>query len=607
LNFTLDASASVDPDQIQGENETFIWSCFTTSGAFCRFENSFVMANIPVMTIPAFSLAVGEYNFTVLYIKGRRFSTSSVIITIQNDLSPIVLLSSVPSIINRDEKLVIQGNATIINGDPNIKLKYDWIVNTTRGIAIPLNSENLLSRLEQPTLVINPNMLTIGESYIFTLIATYSDVTRSVSGFATSGAIMVNRPPQPGTFVVTPTIGVTAQTQFTLLCSQWFDQDQPLLYSFSYLQGSQWVTLSVASQSNQVTLTLPAGNPFANYSLLLEARIVDRLGAATVIYRNVTVNPLPGKNSTQLVELAASKAASSLADALVNDDSQQVVQVLNTVVQLVNTPLVSSPLGPIVNNCPNQCSGHGSCIQRVCTCDVGWSTSDCSLSDQELRQRQQLRQQLLTSLVQSSNSSQQQDPLTQQDIVQQVAIVSQITSKPEELSSESKQLAVAFVSSLLTASTVQDDARGQNPIIVDDLTASTVASALSNIAEAVFSSPPNTNASSQVKELAASVSNTINQLGSVLLASKVPGEVPSQILQPGLSITAQKEFAAILNNLTVQVEQYDLDIYQGSIKLPSNILSQSRSSRNIRSIMKTAALDIAPFDIVSLHLTRSTR
>lgn len=31
--------------------------------------------------------------------------------------------------------------------------------------------------------------------------------------------------------------------------------------------------------------------------------------------------------------------------------------------------------------CPNRCSGHGDCTGSVCTCEPGYSGSDCSLYD----------------------------------------------------------------------------------------------------------------------------------------------------------------------------------------------------------------------------------
>ena len=42
----------------------------------------------------------------------------------------------------------------------------------------------------------------------------------------------------------------------------------------------------------------------------------------------------------------------------------------------------SSVLGFVRAECPNACSGHGSCGSHdMCTCDRNWQGADCSLSE----------------------------------------------------------------------------------------------------------------------------------------------------------------------------------------------------------------------------------
>eukprot|EP00299_Pterocystis_sp_00344_P000618 c10200_g1_i1.p1 GENE.c10200_g1_i1~~c10200_g1_i1.p1 ORF type:complete len:836 (-),score=200.47 c10200_g1_i1:53-2560(-) len=52
---------------------------------------------------------------------------------------------------------------------------------------------------------------------------------------------------------------------------------------------------------------------------------------------------------------------------------------LDTLNQLSNSTYSDHHL-ELTSDCPNECSGHGSCFLRTCRCDDGWSAFDCSLS-----------------------------------------------------------------------------------------------------------------------------------------------------------------------------------------------------------------------------------
>jgi hypothetical protein len=583
-NITLNASSSYDPDRTVGDIETFVWTCYDAAGSYCKFANGFTLPNSSIAIIPPYTLAEGVFSFSLNYIKGGRLATARTSITVAPGLPPIINIKTfLPSKINRNEKVSVLTQVTLISGDPLAKLRYQWRITNSNGNDISKMLRNMGTDLNQQNLIIQPNLLEIGEEYVFTLIASVLVGKRSgsdVSGSASTGLTVVNEPPRPGSCAVSPSSGIAAETKFESVCVQWTDEDLPLTYTFGYLDAqNRFVALARSSFSNRASFALPSGNPSTNHSLTIVSRVVDKLGAVSEVRQVITVKPPTAQNATEMATIAAQKADAQLNQMLASKDAESVVQVVSALTQLVNTP---SPQILSNSSCPNKCSLHGSCIKGGCICDQGWTTKDCSVQTEELKVRQNLRQKLLTSLVQAANVTSAQEPLSLEFVLQQATVASQIVNKPEELNLATKNLAIQYATSLVQITLAPaSEEKGQNAIPMNDEVATAIVSTLNGVTATV---KPSSNAvdpvqdRKDVKQLSGSIIDTVRQLQSAISASQIPGEQPIAISQPEISLSVQKVIPFVLNDLFVNMQSFDTARSSAKVNLPENLVPQLSNS-----------------------------
>lgn len=162
--------------------------------------------------------------------------------------------------------------------------------NITQALAVPSSSVDL---------VLKPNALPPRTAVTLRLSAAdvggaaYADVSLAVSGKPLGGGVSIS--PPAGTGLGTP---------FILNTSGWIDSDQPLMYAFSYTISSgvggaaQEVFISPFSPFSSVNTTLPAGDPGAGYTLVIQAYAKVRRGSA--VLRTVPVAEAAVVQSTEL-------------------------------------------------------------------------------------------------------------------------------------------------------------------------------------------------------------------------------------------------------------------------------------------------------------------
>jgi hypothetical protein len=73
---------------------------------------------------------------------------------------------------------------------------------------------------------------------IIIIITTSSDSSQGQLTSTASVTIIVNEPPSPGLFHVSPKNGTELLTSFTMSASLWVDPDLPLQYAFGFIDAT---------------------------------------------------------------------------------------------------------------------------------------------------------------------------------------------------------------------------------------------------------------------------------------------------------------------------------------------------------------------------------
>ena len=300
---TLDASGSYDADTdlstatskelisaIQKLN--FQWSCIQLEpflSNYCRFKivrSTYAPYILSVIGNSGTPGTLSEIKLTVF--DGTR--SSSVFLSMRglSAIEPTVSLWSLtPTYMNVNSPLKLQGkiNATSIGN-------ATWSVDNTD---IDLsNTNNVLTSIKKPFaaddsggifLVLNPNVLGIRASYIFTLtadIARAGTSTGSIQSYATV-KIETNGPPIPGVLDISPLTGIALQTQFILSASLWHDSDLPLSYIFYYIDPSSLkkTVIQSRSETSYGSTKLPSGDVDKNSSIACGVMVYDNLDAVS--------------------------------------------------------------------------------------------------------------------------------------------------------------------------------------------------------------------------------------------------------------------------------------------------------------------------------------
>eukprot|EP01040_Poterioochromonas_malhamensis_P013812 gene13813-15231_t len=231
----LDASSSIDKDSPSSALQ-YTWACSIVSlqnyGGAC---SGFASSGGSAQSVSGKNLTAGSYSIvlTVRNSAGRQ-DTASVALTVVGIPLPRVTISAgSQSRYNPSDKVILnaavlitRNNVTTVSWScssfPNITLQA--LTSTVRQFA---GVGTYQMPLSFPT-----NVLQAGLSYTFTLAAAYAGI---VGGSGQSSVtIVMNRPPQGGQLVASPTKGTAQSTSFSLIASQFTDDvvDLPLSYSF---------------------------------------------------------------------------------------------------------------------------------------------------------------------------------------------------------------------------------------------------------------------------------------------------------------------------------------------------------------------------------------
>ncbi|KAK3752814.1 hypothetical protein QZH41_016346, partial [Actinostola sp. cb2023] len=365
----IDGSSSYDPD-VGPKNltgMTFLWLCRKASASFPKqyinLKSSFsvsdllsakvdtsgacyanqpyiVQNNAPKILLTTSKLAIEKYVVQLVIRKGDRVSTTEQTIEIVKGEPPsidIICAENCREKVNPSERLSLSAEC---NGAGCWgKLFYDWTMYIlTEGntwTVATYNSSQATSKPGSRITIIGKNTLEGGRQYKIEVTA-----KRQIGpkGLATA-VFHVNSPPFGGKCEVSPRVGHVLMTKFHFRCRDWKDPDEPLSYQFLFASEGSEQTLLYYGAKAEIHEGLPLGAAASNYTLNIEIRIADRLGAKTNTFLSVESRP-PHQDSTQVMEEISSMTSgnNSVLDSLRKSGQPQAVTLtISTISSLLNT------------------------------------------------------------------------------------------------------------------------------------------------------------------------------------------------------------------------------------------------------------------------------
>ena len=320
--FDLDGSGSTDPDLgkpgAPGNNQTFTWQCKTLSldadtgvetESSCEDElDELFGSNGKFIRGVGEKIRVGpRYKFTLTYQNAGLTNSFSTIVTAVVDPVPVVVVKTPhPATVSSTAPLRLVGSVSRARGSGDGKIRVSWSssppldFSDRRLFATPTNS---------PRMTINANVLVPGERYVFTLRARQDG--QAADGFASTGAIFVAGPPDPGTVVATPSEGTALDTMFTIATQGWGGGS--LRYTLGYVLSDARgrdvdVPLLVESTLSQVSGLLPANVSSDHARIFAIARATDAHGASSRVEGTVRVLKTPRGDETKAAKRALETA-----------------------------------------------------------------------------------------------------------------------------------------------------------------------------------------------------------------------------------------------------------------------------------------------------------
>ncbi|XP_029619793.1 polycystin-1 [Salmo trutta] len=505
----LDGSESHDPDVDLGEEGelNYHWEFITENSTewSSQDQGQPIGYNGSRLTVPSRKLQPDKfYLFTLTVQKeGRRpISTTQSVAVSKVALLPVsvecVSCSSLFSFrVSQSRPIVLSGRCDKCGSH----VQYKWSEKDQNGVTLDLNEVTTTGSLS-PELVVRPGVLQEGCNYTFTLNVTHPAGGRW--GFA-SLTLLPNPPPHGGVCTLTPGPGENIrllETVVTYNCSGWLDEDSEspqIIYILQVAsscpgwgQACPLLTLYRGTQRTFGSLVpLGEAGPEKDQSIIsVILQVEDHLGSkVTALNRTITVlRPVDGDGITEWLR---NKSQTELSGLLQQGNPQQLI-----------------PYSIALTSQLNQV--------------------DQTLSEQDLRDRREIRGNVTQALASLSVYS-------LQDAAQISLALAQSTAVPSEVVCEGCQENVLesvgrMIRVMEEQTGLEDDAAidtGRNILHV-------IGNSLAAVSESkLVSSGPHTH--SNVSETAVSALDHARALMRVLLRSRPRDEEPLSLSAPQIS------------------------------------------------------------------------
>jgi hypothetical protein len=358
---TLDGSKSFDTDKKNGYGKqtaglSYSWSCIQilpSLNSSCRHIFPLFDDDVPSeslsLAVPASSTFLVNYQvqitMTIYDIEKKRSASSTITVQILSALSATITLGSTSlstsqNIINADQSLILYSTVSIPSG---LSANLSWSstqLDLSKVVLTPLVSRFASSSVASPQVIsfdlkIASAALSGGTSYSFALKASLS--SPGVPSFITI-TVMVNAPPVPGIFSVSPISGEELSTPFSFSASRWLDDQLPLQYSFRYRsQSGNMMTIKSLSESSYVSsILLPSGSSSQKFYISCFVEIFDSFLASSTAFSMIQVNQSSFLASNTSLVQSYLKSSSSALESTNLDSIKQAAALNNYLLNSVN-------------------------------------------------------------------------------------------------------------------------------------------------------------------------------------------------------------------------------------------------------------------------------
>jgi hypothetical protein len=300
----LSAAGSFDPDLPPASRSgglLFCWSCVNSDGSPCVNWTSIAVAWSNITIGRGLLSPSSQYLITVTV--GRNYGSgsdpSSLPVgtcsnftglnsssTVQINTAPAGVDPPVATItplkavkISVSEFVRLSGSVFGNAARPNVPVRYAWSISPNPSNFLNYNQTALDGNAVGPiSLVIAPGILQGNQMYTIQLTSTYNSL--SSQAFI---RVLMNNPPESGTFTISPSTGGQAiQTTFTLTALSWTDQDLPIYTSFGFkdMSTNNDVLLGSPALLHSISTPLPQGDASLSGQLAVFLIVTDALGSS---------------------------------------------------------------------------------------------------------------------------------------------------------------------------------------------------------------------------------------------------------------------------------------------------------------------------------------
>ena len=381
----LDGSSSYDENLSPYEYPTFLysWECMTVAPTI-SFSCGLTLTTSSLgekvkLSAPADIAEESMYRIRLTISDKTRSSYTDVTVKILDAGQPkVTIVTSFTQRFNPTERLNVQGVVVAVETQP---ATCAWSAQSGSGNDIdmstlaltPLSKTIPAAQSGNVMLALSAGSLPERFTAVFTLQCKKAVATLIIE---------TNGPPTSGNFRINPSEGVEFESIFVLSGTQWFDEDLPLAYSFSF--GDSRQTIKPAGESSYIESTLPVGEQNNGFKLSCFLVVFDSLSASVEVSGVAVVNKLVLPAS----ELNT-KLSSAFDDSMSSTDPNVLISFLSVASSMLNfVDCSSSPKCNALNryDCKNTANTCGSCLSNYVGISGDSNTPCMDLSRRKLAQ-----------------------------------------------------------------------------------------------------------------------------------------------------------------------------------------------------------------------------